>query len=198
MADFASDACRLADELGWRNFDIVGVSFGGMVALELASSVRERCRRLVLMCTSAGGDCGSSYPLHELLDLEIADRRRLLPELSDRRFTPEHLDRHPQIRSLIEQSIDDRPVGRGDREQMEARRHHDASARLSSITAETFVASGRYDGIAPPENGRRMSALIPGARFHEYEGGHMFFVQDDRALLDIRAFLEAEDEGAHR
>src|SRR5579872_4885851 len=66
MADFAADALGLADHLGWERFAVVGVSFGGMVAQELAIRAPDRITRLVLACTSSGGAGGSSAPLHEL------------------------------------------------------------------------------------------------------------------------------------
>src|SRR4051794_24334891 len=65
MSDFAADALAIADSLGWQAFSLFGVSFGGMVAQELAVTAPERVTRLVLACTSPGGAGGSSYPLHE-------------------------------------------------------------------------------------------------------------------------------------
>ena len=35
MADYADDAAALLDAVGWERVRVVGVSFGGMVALEL-------------------------------------------------------------------------------------------------------------------------------------------------------------------
>lgn len=189
MAGFADDARRLADEIGWSTFDVVGVSFGGMVALELACTAPDRVRRLLLMCTSAGGRLGSSYPLHELLDVPVDEKRRRMPQLTDTRFSPSYLADHPNLRALLDQSIEDRPSTEGEHEQMEARRVHDVSDRLPEIRAETLVMSGKFDGIAPEVNGRNIAAAIDGAVFRSYEGGHMFFVQDSRALEDARGFL---------
>ena len=55
----------------------MGVSFGGMVAQELAVTWPERVERLALLCTSPGGAGGASYPLHELAALPEAERERL-------------------------------------------------------------------------------------------------------------------------
>jgi pimeloyl-ACP methyl ester carboxylesterase len=66
MADCAADAAGLLDHVGWDTCGVVGVSFGGMVAQELAVTWPERVDRLALLCTSPGGIGGASYPLHEL------------------------------------------------------------------------------------------------------------------------------------
>ncbi len=68
MADLAHEALQLADHIGWDTFMVLGVSFGGMVAQELAVTSPERVRRLALVCTSSGGPGGSSYPLHTLVN----------------------------------------------------------------------------------------------------------------------------------
>ncbi len=65
MADYADDAAALITAIGWDRAHVVGTSFGGMVALNLAVRHPQRIDRLVLCCTSPGG-AHPSYPLHEL------------------------------------------------------------------------------------------------------------------------------------
>ena len=194
MAEYAADAAALAQQVGWNTYGVVGTSFGGMVAQELAVTFPSRIERLALVCTSSGGAGGSSYPLHELLDLTDGDRAAARVELLDTRFTPEWLAAHDSDRMIAElasaprldQSAD---MLRGERLQLEARRYFDAYDRLGRITCPTLVASGRFDGIAPPSNGQAIAAAIADAEFRVYEGGHLFFYQDKQALPDIIAFL---------
>ena len=55
MAEYAADAAALLDHLEWERCAVFGVSFGGMVAQELAVTWPERVDRLVLACTSPRG-----------------------------------------------------------------------------------------------------------------------------------------------
>lgn len=196
MKDYAVDARALLDFVGWSSCRVVGVSFGGMVAQEFAVTSPQRVERLVLACTSPGGSGGSSYPLHELGPPDDPDRlERLLP-LTDTRFTPEYLAGHPADQALASlvaarapetKSADQQ---RGEREQLLARGAHDVVDRLPNITSPTFVAAGRYDGIAPLANGEAIASRVPDSQLQVYEGGHIFFIQDQRAMPDILDFLD--------
>jgi 3-oxoadipate enol-lactonase len=195
MVDLAADAAALVDHLGWQQFRLVGISFGGMVAQELAVTVPDRIDRLALLCTSAGGAGGASFPLHTLGDADAAERATVSGQLLDTRFTPDWLMSHPDDRALaellgqrfkIEQTEE---VRRGEAMQLQARAGHDVYDRLARITCPTLVASGRYDGIAPAANGAAIAAQIPNATLRLFEGGHLFFVQDPTAMPEILDFL---------
>ena len=193
MADYAADAAGLLDHVGWATSAVVGISFGGMVAQEYAVTFPERVTRLALLCTSSGGAGAASYPLHELAELTPAEQAAVGITLLDTRFTPEWLAAHPRHRALVEmRAARAAPCAeerRGQLEQLEARRYHDVWDRLPTVAAPTIVAGGRYDGIAPPANSEAIAARIPGGELHLYEGGHLFFVQDQHAMPDVIAFL---------
>jgi 3-oxoadipate enol-lactonase len=198
MADLAHEALQLADHVGWDTFMVLGVSFGGMVAQELAVTSPERVRRLALVCTSAGGPGGSSYPLSTLADLHPDEAMRIRTSIIDTRFDPKWLEEHPLDRTIVT-NIEQRAqveapeaVLKGEFLQLEARSAHDTFDRLPSISCPTFVASGRFDGIAPPANGAALAAQIPHAELHLYQGGHLFFIQDPTAFPEISAFLRAD------
>ena len=74
MAQYAEDAAQLLDAVGWQSCHVIGVSFGGMVAQELAIRFPARVRKLVLCCCSTGGAGGASYPLHELEHLSAEEK----------------------------------------------------------------------------------------------------------------------------
>jgi 3-oxoadipate enol-lactonase len=195
MAEYAADATGLVDSLGWDRFRVVGISFGGMVAQEIAVTCPERVERLALLCTSPGGPDASSYPLQDLARLAEQQRIEASLRLLDTRFTPEWLANHPADQALVEM-LAGRMSGakteeqrRGEAGQIEARSHHDVGARLPRISCPTYVAAGRFDGIAPLPNAEAIAARVPDAELHVYEGGHAFVAQDPTAFPEILDFL---------
>ena len=188
MADYAEDAATVLDTVGWSSCRVMGVSFGGMVAQELAIRFPERVERLVLACTSSGGAGGSSYPLHELESLPTDERLRTSIALSDTRYGLDWQAQHPEEAAALVSGAAARQ-GASNIRQLEARRHHDTHERLGSITAPTLVLAGRYDGIAPVANSEALVGAIPSSELRVYEGGHLFLLQDRQAFADAIEFL---------
>jgi pimeloyl-ACP methyl ester carboxylesterase len=195
MSQFAQDGAALLDHVGWDTCAVVGISFGGMVAQEFAVSYPQRVEKLVLLCTSAGGEAGSSYPLHELGSLPVDERAARITALTDNRFTPEWLATHPDDAAMVAMRNEQAAVPKsketikGEILQLGARIGHDVSDRLHRVTAPVFVTAGRYDGIAPVSNSEEIVKRLPDATLSIYEGGHIFTAQDRRAIEDIRTFL---------
>ncbi len=197
MFDYADDAAELLIKLGHDKVDVIGVSFGGMVAQHLTIRHPHMVNKLVLCCTSPGGDL-PSYPFHELSeDLTPVERMLKLISISDTRRDQAWQDENPDaVNEMIayteENVISDHatPISRrGARLQLDARKHHDTNEDLTNLDLPTLICAGRYDGIAPAENQKRLKNLIKGARINWYEGGHLFLFQDKTAWRDIIKFL---------
>ncbi len=201
MADYAADAAALLDALGWRHCHVMGISFGGMVAQELALLLGPRIQSLVLACTSSGGAGGASYPLHQLFDLAPDQHRRRFALLSDTRRTDAWLAANPELfQRLLDDAARRAAIGADDarqriglQRQLEARRRHDTFDRLPQLALPVFVCGGRYDGIASPANQQALAGQIANARLDLFEGGHQFYLQDARAFVQIAMFLQEND-----
>jgi 3-oxoadipate enol-lactonase len=200
MVGYADDAAGLMEALGWEDAAVLGVSFGGMVAQELALRHPERLRALVLACTSAGGAGGASYPLHELAGLAESERLNRQLVLSDVRRDPTWRTANPdRWAALLEAASQGRPAlsaeeaaehEAGFRAQLDARRHHDAWERLPVLDLPVLVAGGRHDGIAPPANQEALAQRIPGADLMMFDGGHLFMMQDRTAYPAMIRWLQ--------
>lgn len=186
MAQYAADARAFLDHLGWTTCRVLGISFGGMVAQEMGATWPDRIERLVLACTSAGGAGGSSYPLHELSELDDESRAIRLATIADRRVEPAPRNANGSVIDL------DARQRRGAWWQLQARRYHDVWDRLPAISCPTLVMSGRHDGIAPVDNGAAIVSRLRRAELRVYDGGHQFFIQDPQAIPDMIEFLAAD------
>lgn len=202
MQDYADDAAAMLDVAGWDRAHVMGVSFGGMVAQELALRHPERVERLVLACTSSGGAGKPSYPIHELVNRPADEAAAICVGLIDSRYEGADPAAVPseiatQLTAMTKtwpasQSPEDLESAAGARRQIEARRGHNTYDRLPSLRVPALVCGGRYDGLAPPENLEALAGAIPNARLQVFEGGHVFFWQDPAAWPAIVAFLKED------
>ena len=198
MADYADDAARLMNHVGWQDARVLGISFGGMVAQELALRHPAKVERLVLACTSPGGGGEPSYPLHQLQDMEPAQRARFVIGISDTRRDQAWAEANAaEVDTLVTMSMDGfvGEPGRaiGARRQLEARAGHDTWERLGDIRCPTMIAAGRYDGIATTRAQENMASRILGADLRYFDGGHLFMLQDRNAFPAMIEFLHSGD-----
>ena len=195
MADYADDAAALMADQGWDQAAVLGVSFGGMVAQELAIRHPGRVKRLVLACTSPGGAGGASFPFHEIEHLKGEARGRHMIPISDTRRDDAWAAAHPDQYALFvamgaaDPYADEPGHAMGAHRQLVARAKHDTWERLPEIACPTMIAAGRYDGIALPAAQEMMAGRIPGAKLQWFEGGHLFIIQDRAAAPAMADFL---------
>lgn len=190
MADFAADAIGLVDHVGWDRCRVLGVSFGGMVAQELAVTAPERIERLALACTSPGGAGGSSAPLHTLAAL--APDERLAQQVA---WMDDRTVHDAELRAFWTEmmgAFTGQEPSQGMRLQLQARSHHDVWDRLPRLDLPVLIAAGRFDGIAAPANQEALLGQIQGADLRWFDGGHAFFLQDPTALPAIADWLAAD------
>lgn len=195
MADYADDAARLMDFVGWKSAKVIGVSFGGMVAQEFVLRHPAKVERLVLACTSPGGKGGASYPFHTIEHMGREERARHMIPISDTRRDQAWQKANPKqyeefVAFAANDPYADEP-GRamGYHRQLAARADLDTYDRLPEIDCPVLIAAGRYDGIALPATQERMAARIRGSKLQFFEGGHLFMIQDRAALPAMIAFL---------
>jgi 3-oxoadipate enol-lactonase len=161
-------ALALLDVARVQGAHVVGLSFGGVIAQELAIRHPERVRSLILGATSAGGELcvPPEGPIRDFIrHLGDVPAEEGLWGAVPYVYAPRTRHRHaPRIGEDIARRLT-HPLDRRsfDRQRATAQAH-DAGGRLARITAPTLVVHGEEDRILPPENGRRLAAAIEGAR----------------------------------
>jgi poly(3-hydroxyalkanoate) depolymerase len=186
LFQLAGMADRLLSALGHDGqVDVLGVSWGGALAQQFARSCPQRCRRLILAATSAGA---VMVPGKLSVISKLASPRRYLDPAylagiggeiyggayrHDARLLARHAG-HIQP-----------PRGRGYLYQLLAGLGWTSIFWLHTLRQQTLVMAGSDDPIVPLVNGRILAALIPNARLHVIDDGHLFLVSRAREVAPI-------------
>ena len=196
MADYALDIVALLEALGWHSCHVMGISFGGMVAQELAIRSPDVIQNLVLCCTSSGGAGGHSYPFHELMDLSPEAFNASYVAINDTRQDETWQSENPAAYQAIVNLANRQNAGAGEfnreigaRRQLEARMDHNTYDRLPQIQLPVLIAGGAYDGVAPGKNLLAIQNQIEGSKLAFFQGGHDFYNHDPMAYQHIIEFL---------
>ncbi|HEX4578521.1 MAG TPA: alpha/beta fold hydrolase [Candidatus Dormibacteraeota bacterium] len=197
-AQLADDAAAVLDGARMDRATVLGASFGGMVAQEVAVGHPARLDALVL----AASGPGSAHLVEEpdpAAATALLGRGARSPEEAYRiactvLYSRSFQEAHPEF---IEQQIRDRatrPIdGRAFRAQLDASRAHDAWDRLPSVTAPTLVMHGSEDAVMPLANARALAERIPGARLVVFDGaGHLFFHEEPERTAAVLVEFAAE------
>lgn len=201
MTDYADDAATLIEQVIGEQCHVVGTSFGGMVALNLAVRRPELVDRLALLVTSPGGE-HASYALPELVRLDPDEAFPIRMRLLDERWDPDADDPIPGLGVIydivVEQQRAELPpdAQAGLARQLAARDGHDVVDALPAIAHDTLVVAGRHDGLAPVANAEFLVRHLPNARLEVFDGGHLVMFQDRRVWPTVIEFLRSRTDRA--
>lgn len=189
---FAEDVIVVLDELNIDRADVYGTSMGGRVAQWVAARHPDRVRRLVLGCTSPGGEHGVERDNSIRTALSSADPATVQATLLDLMYTPEWVAGHAGPYQVL--GDPDMPAY-ARRRHLVASHRHDSWDVLPDITAPTLVVHGSDDRFNPTANAALIAQRIPGARGHLVAGArHAYFDEfREEASPLVREFLTTED-----
>ncbi len=190
--DLGSDLLALLDRLEIERVSLCGLSIGGMISMWTAAYAPERIERVVLCCTSAR--LGPPESWHERAATVRAEGVGAVADaVLERWFTPGFRDAHPDVLEAMRQILAATPP-EGYAGCCEAIAAMDLTGDLPSISAPTLVLAGEHDPSTPPEHGRRIAELIPGARFELVSNAaHLASVErPDLTTMTILRFLGDE------
>jgi poly(3-hydroxyalkanoate) depolymerase len=183
----------VVDQLGVPTVDVLGVSWGGALAQEVARHGGERVRRLVLCATMAGGLPVPGDP--RVLAILATPLRYWSPSYLDRvaptLYGPDVVDNPEMMAHQRRARFTRAPSGRGYVWQMLALRRFASVLWLHRLRQPTLVLTGGSDPIIPVANGRILAGRIPNARLEVVEGGHLFLLTHaEENAARINAFLD--------
>lgn len=188
IADYADDLADLLDAARISTPAVlVGLSMGGMIALDFARRFPQRLRALVLCCTRATPETPEGLErraalAHEALNLGTAN---LAAAMASALFHPEVA---PDLRALWQRRIaatDPRTVAAGARALAS---RPDARPLLPTLRVPSLVIAGESDTLTPPDSLRAIADAIPGAAFRIIpRAGHLPPVEQPQAFTQTLA-----------
>lgn len=188
------------DLLGLESPHVVGASFGGWIAAELAVAAPHRIGSLVLL-----GPAGLRIPEHPCADLFLmSPQQRVAALFHDPDKAAALMPAEPDLDTVLAAYRDQAALARFAWTPYLA--NPKLARRLHRVTARTLVVCPAEDRIIPTAHGRRYAELISGAQYIEVpDCGHaMYFERPAEFAEIITDFLtgspasDAERNGARR
>lgn len=148
---------RVASELAPERFDVLGYSFGGAIAQELARRAPARVRRVVLAATN----CGWGAPFGDPFALTGA-----VSTGADTEPAPDLLGYWWQVLAISTWS---------------------SLPWLASVTQPVLVLAGDDDRVVPLAAAEQLVRVLPRAQLATVAGDHWFLMRPGDALADAAA-----------
>lgn len=182
----ARTAAGLVRELGHDRFDVLGISWGGALAQQLAFQNPRRVRRLVLAATATGCLMVPAPPRvlrHLVTPARYRDpqyRHAIAGELYGGAVR-----RDPKLARALLGGADRPPSRTGYLHQLLAGAGWTSLPWLPLIRQRTLLLAGADDPIIPLVNARVMARLLPNARLHVYDDGHLGLITSAEELAPL-------------
>jgi poly(3-hydroxyalkanoate) depolymerase len=194
VAALSSWVTALMAKLHHDRFDVLGLSWGGGLAQQLAVQSRRRVRRVVLVATGTGGLMVPAHP--RVLAKMLTPRRHRDPQYAAR-IAPEiyggSMRTHPEVGAKLLHDATRAGPKRGYYYQLAAMTGWSSLPFLGLVCQPTLVMGGDDDPIIPLANPRMQAALIPNATLHVYHGGHLALLTEaDQLAPVIEHFLKEQ------
>jgi poly(3-hydroxyalkanoate) depolymerase len=194
MRGLARLVVALLDELGSEEVDVLGYSFGGMLAQELAYRAPDRVRRLILCATAQGLFVVPPRPAPALMLMTPARYyhprlfRLIVPRIAGGRTRRDA----GQLERQAEARLGRPPQLLGYGYQLYAASGWTSLPWLCRLTQPTLIIAGDDDPIVPLANPRLMARMIPTATLSVVRGGgHLFLIDEPQTVIEeIHAFLD--------
>ncbi|MFN8459470.1 MAG: 3-oxoadipate enol-lactonase [Anaerolineae bacterium] len=187
----ADDLSGLLDYLQVEAAILIGVSVGGMVALDMANRQPERVKALVLCDTAP--TIGTAEMWHERIStLRQHGMAYLGDTILGRWFAPAFINQHRATYRGYFNLLTRTPLD-GYIATCEAIRDADLSGVVGSIHIPALVVGGADDLATPPDQVRGLAEALPQARFELIEGaGHIPSLEQPTVLAaKIQQFLRS-------
>ncbi len=179
---------RLLTLLGYPKVDVLGLSWGGALAQQLAIQHHVRVRKLVLVSTGTGSLMVPGHP--RVFRHMVTPRRSRDPEdvaqIAATLYGGTAREHAHHIKEILGELM---RIGSsiGYVHQLLAGIGWTSLPWLPFIRQPTLILAGNDDPFVPLVNARIMQRLLPHADLHVYDGGHVALVTEADVLAPVVA-----------
>ena len=187
--DFSSDIFELLDFLDMPKVIFVGISVGGMIALDFAASWPERVHSMVL-CDTAPIIGTADLWNDRIKKLRENGMHSMAEAILARWFAPKFKEKSPAAYQGYYNMLTRMPL-EGYTGTCEALRDADLTEASRTIETHTLILCGAEDISTPPDLVRELAELMPDAEFHLIPGaGHSTCIEQPALVAEqIERFL---------
>ncbi len=187
--DFSTDLLGLLDQLDLSQAIVVGISVGGMIALDFAACWPERVHSMIL-CDTAPVIGTVDYWNDRIDRLRENGMQSMAASILDRWFAPTYKENSPAAYQGYYNMLTRMPV-EGYTGTCEAIRDADLTEAARTVKAPTLILCGKEDVSTPPSLVKGLIELMPNAGFQEIPGaGHSTCIEQPEAVAEqIKRFL---------
>jgi len=182
----------LCDRYGFGDIDVMGVSWGGAMAQQMAFQYRKRVKRLILAATTAGI---TMIPGRFDALVKMRDARRYSdPDYMRENFSTLYGDDDAEGANSHAMALR-APHPRGYMYQLFAMAGWTSLPFIRFLKMPTLIMMGDKDRIVPLANGHILDKALPNSTLHVVEGGgHLFLVtKSEETVGVITEFLDELD-----
>ena len=201
---FVGDLASVVDSAGLDRFALLGVSGGGPTAIEYAARNPERVTHLVLYGTYARGryrrgerQAEQSRMLIDLMRVGWGGAEPAFRQVFSSIYIPSAGEEQKRWYDEMQQASS---TGEMAARLWQSRSDTDIGETARGVGQPALVLHARHDHAVPFEEGRRLAALLPNARFVTLESDNHILQEAEPAwsafVAAVRAFLDDGDRAA--
>lgn len=198
LEDLAKDGLNLMEALGHRSFGVIGISMGGMTALEVVRLAPSKVSCLIMLCSLAPGSESIPPPIFSEEDIYRIygglDRKGVEELVSASAHKDFAVNQKDRFRKFVEMRMQQLPdPGQLIYQTNAVNDYLQGSLDLKTIKCPTLVLSGEDDVFVRPENSRHLANTIPNAQLALFpRSSHLFFFEKEADVAEsILTFMES-------
>ena len=190
IRDHTDDLAGVLDVLNIENVVLIGISVGGMIAMDFAAQHHETVKALIICDSLPKIGTGEMWD-ERINTLRQGGMASLGDTILGRWFAPSYKEQHPVEYSGYYNMLTRMPVT-GYTGTCEAIRDADLTEVVHYIQCPTLLLCGAEDVATPPTLMKGLTDTIPNTRYVEIEdAGHLPCIENPQAVVTaIQSFLK--------